>query len=65
MNQFEAALAALADAADLIVGQGGVTAIDVADHVGVGFQHHILVDQAGAWNRRTAGVGPFRISSIS
>jgi hypothetical protein len=42
-----------------------VTAIDVADHVGVGFQHHILVDQAGAWNRRTAGVGPFRISSIS
>jgi two-component system OmpR family response regulator len=23
-------------------------AIDVADHIGVGFQHHILVDQAGA-----------------
>src|ERR1700722_13821302 len=54
--QFEAALAALADAADLVVGQGGVTAIDVTDHVGVGFQHHILVDQAGAGYRRAAGV---------
>ena len=48
MKQFKAALAALADASDLIVGQGGMAAVDVADHVGVGFQHHVLVDQAGA-----------------
>ncbi len=33
-----------------------MAAIDVADHVGVGFQHHVLVDQAGAWNRWAAGV---------
>ena len=31
VDQFEAALAALADAADLVVGQGGVAAIDMAD----------------------------------
>ena len=56
VNQLEAALAALADAADLVVGQRGVAAIDVADHVGVGFQHHVLVDQAGAGDRGAAGV---------
>ena len=50
VNQLQPALAALADAADLVVGQGGVAAIDMADHVGVGFQHHVLVDQAGAGN---------------
>jgi len=30
-----------------------MAAVDVADHVGIGFQHHVLVDQAGAGNRRT------------
>jgi hypothetical protein len=34
----------------LVVGQGGVTAVDMPDHIGVGFEHHILVDQAGARN---------------
>ena len=48
MDQLEAALAALANAADLIVRQGGMAAIDMADHVGVGLQHHILVDEARA-----------------
>src|SRR6266436_3899087 len=50
VNQFEAALAAFADTADLVIGQGGMAAIDVADHVGVSLQHHVLVDQAGAGN---------------
>src|SRR5438309_771977 len=56
VNELEPALAALADAADLVVGQRGVAAIDVTDHVGVGLQHHVLVDQAGSGNRGTAGV---------
>src|SRR5207302_11080202 len=56
VNELEAALAALADAADLVVGERGVAAIDVTDHVGVGLQHHVLVDQAGAGDRGTAGV---------
>src|SRR4029078_4339221 len=56
VNQFEATFAAFTDAADLVVGQRGVAAIDVTDHVGVGFQHHVLVDQAGTGNRGTAGV---------
>ena len=33
---------------DLIVGQRGVAAVDVADDVGVGRQHHVGVDQPGA-----------------
>ncbi len=57
VNQLQPALAALADAADLVVGQGGVAAIDMADHVGVGFQHHVLVDQAGAGDRRDRRCG--------
>ena len=50
VNQLQPALAALADAADLVVGQRSVAAIDMADHVGVGFQHNVLVDQARAGN---------------
>ncbi len=56
MNQLQPALAALADAADLVVGQGRVAAIDVADHVGVCLQHHVLVDQPGTGDRGAAGV---------
>ena len=33
-----------------------MAAVDVADDVGVGFQDHILVNQARAGNRRAAGV---------
>ncbi len=57
VNQLQAALAALADAADLVVGQGGVAAIDMADYVGVGLQHHVLVDQAGAGELRVRRCG--------
>ena len=35
-------------------GQRGVAAVDVADHVGVGFEHHIFVDHARARDRRAA-----------
>jgi hypothetical protein len=56
VNQFQTALAALADAADLSVGQGGMAAIDMADNVRVGFEHDIRVDQPGARNGRAAGV---------
>ena len=48
--------AALAQADDLIVRQRGVAAVDVADDVGVGRQHHVRVDQPGARDRRAAGV---------
>jgi hypothetical protein len=50
VNELQPALATLADATDLVVGQRGVAAIDVPDHVGICFQHHVLVDQAGARN---------------
>src|SRR5258708_1942609 len=33
-----------------------MSAIDVADHVGIGFEDHVFVDQARSRNRRTAGV---------
>ena len=56
VHQLEAALAALAQANDLIVGQGGMAAVDMADDVGVGLQHHVLVDEARAGDRRAAGM---------
>ena len=56
MNDFERARRTLAQLDDLIVGQSRVAAVDVADHVGVGFENHVLVDEAGAGNRRPAGV---------
>ena len=51
-----ARLHCFAQAADLVERQGGVAAVDMADHVGVGLEHDILVDQAGAGDRRAAGV---------
>ena len=33
-----------------------MASIDVADHVGVGFENHVFVDEAGSGNRRAAGV---------
>jgi hypothetical protein len=37
--------ALLAQLAHMRLGQRGVAAVDVADDVGVGLQHHVLVDQ--------------------
>ena len=33
-----------------------MAAVDVANHVGIGFQHHIFVDQPRAGDGRAAGV---------
>jgi hypothetical protein len=56
VHEFEAAFAALAQADDLIVGQRGVPAIDMADYVGVRLEYDVLVDEPGARDRRAAGV---------
>ncbi len=56
MDDLDPRAAVLAEASDLIEWQGRVPAVDVADDVGARFEHHVLVDQAGARNRRTAGV---------
>src|SRR5260221_2046583 len=46
----------LAQRNNLVVGEGGVASVDVADHVGVSFEDHVFVDEAGAGNRRATGV---------
>ena len=46
----------LAQADDLVVGQRGMAAVDMADDVGVGLEDDVLVDQAGARDGRAAGV---------
>src|SRR5581483_6983874 len=56
VHELQPALAALADAADLVVGQGRVAAVDVTDDIGIRFENDILVDQAGAGDRGTASV---------
>src|SRR5262249_17522971 len=56
VDDLDRARAFLAERADLVDRQRGVAAVDVADDVGVGLQHHVLVDQAGAGDRRAAGV---------
>ena len=56
VHEFEPAPAALAKARDLTVGQRRVAAVDMADDVGVRFEHDVRINQAGAGNRRAAGV---------
>ena len=56
MDDLDAATALLAETDDLIIGQGGVAAVDVADDIGIGLQNDILVDQPGAGERGPAGV---------
>ncbi len=56
VHDFEAAPAAFADAGDLIVRQGGMPAIDMADDIGVGGQDDVLVDQPRAGDRRAASM---------
>ncbi len=51
-----AAGALLAEAADLGKRQRRVAAVDVADHVGIGFEDDVRVDQPGARDRWAAGV---------
>ncbi len=56
VHELDAARALLDEFDDLIVGKRGMAAVDVADDVGIGLEHHVLVDQAGPGDRRTAGV---------
>ena len=56
VDDFEPGRAAFADAGDLIIGQGGVAAVDMADDIGAGFEDHVGVDQARAGDRGAAGV---------
>ena len=56
VNDFKTSRRLLAQTRDLFVGQRSVTAIDVADDVGVGSKNDILINQAGSGDRRTAGV---------
>ena len=56
VDDFYGARTLLAQAANLIQGQRGVSAVDMADDVGVGLQHHIRIDQARPRNGRAAGV---------
>jgi hypothetical protein len=51
VHDLDRALAALAQAGDLLERQRGVAAIDVADDVGVGLEHDVLVDVARARHR--------------
>ena len=56
MDDLDGALALLAEAADLIQRQSRMAAVDMADDIGIGFQHHILVDEARAGDGGAAGV---------
>ncbi len=56
MHNFNAARRALAQLTDLLVRQGSMPAVNMADNVGVGFQYHVFIDQARAGNGWTAGV---------
>ena len=56
MHDLQTRLTRLAEANDLIVGQRRVPAIDVPNHIGSGFQHHVRIDQTGAGDRRSTRV---------
>ena len=56
VDDLEPTLAALADALDLLVRQRCVAAIDVAHDIGIGIEHDVGIDEAGAGNGRPAGV---------
>ena len=56
MDDFDACAALFAQALNLVEGQGGMAAVYVTDDIGAGFEHHILVDQSGTRDRRSAGM---------
>src|SRR5271170_1418033 len=56
MHKLETATALFAKTVDLIVGQRGMTAVDMADDIGVRLEHDVLVDETGAGDRRAAGM---------
>ena len=56
VDDLDGARRLLAEFADVRLGQRRMAAVDVADHVGVGLEHDVLVDQAGPRDRRPARV---------
>jgi len=56
VDDFETFPAGFAETDDLLIRQSRMTAIDMPDHIGAGFQDNILVNQARAGDRGTAGV---------
>ncbi len=56
VHDLDRARALLAELAHMGLGQRGVAAVDVADDVGIGLEHHVLVDQARARDRGAARV---------
>ena len=56
MHNFEGARRFLAEGHDLIVWQRGMTAVDVANDIGIGGEHDIFINQAGTRNRGAAGM---------
>ena len=56
MHNFQSPRRTLTQCHDLIVRQSGVASVDVSNHVGIGFKHHVFVDQAGAGDRRPSRV---------
>src|SRR5690242_9149843 len=56
VHDLDGTAAALAEAANLIQRERRVSAVDMADHVRIGLEHDVGVDEAGAGNRGAAGV---------
>ena len=56
VDDLKALGAVFAKTDDLVVGQRRMAAIDMADDIGAGFQHHIGVDQPRSRDRRAAGM---------
>ncbi|KAH0432775.1 hypothetical protein KCU90_g5292, partial [Aureobasidium melanogenum] len=56
VNDLQRAARLLAQIAYVPIGQRGMAAVDVADHVRVGSEHHVPIDQARAGNRRATRV---------
>ena len=56
MDYLDAAPTLLAKTNDLVIREGSMATINMADDVGIGLQHHVLVDETGARDRRATGV---------
>ena len=56
VHDLDGALGLFAQLADVAGRERRVAAVDVTDDIGIGLQHHLVADQVGARNGRTAGV---------
>src|ERR1700691_5298662 len=53
MHNFEGSRGALAERCNLVVGKRGMAAIDMTNHIRVGLEHHVLIDQARSGDGRS------------